>query len=153
MATTTPFPTPAGPFTADPTETSATDVLPVTPSGLTLDALALLDHNTHAKTIRPEFALRGSYLAFGDGDEMRLLPLDEQITHIGHGADTQVRLEEHHISRDHAILVRHGRGFRLLDNRSANGTFLNGRRVIATNVSDGDVIRVGPVAMRFFEVR
>jgi pSer/pThr/pTyr-binding forkhead associated (FHA) protein len=64
-----------------------------------------------------------------------------------------VRIDQHHVSRDHAILVRHGRYFRLLDNRSANGTFLNGRRVVATNVADGDAIRVGPVAMRFFEVR
>jgi FHA domain-containing protein len=151
MATTTRFPLPAGPFTADPIDD--TDALPSAPSDVTLDALAQLDHATYARTIRPGLALRGSYLAFGDESEMRLLHLAEQITHIGRGADAQVRLEEHHVSRDHAILVRHGRFFRLLDNRSDNGTFLNGRRVVATNVSDGDVIRVGAVAMRFFEVR
>jgi len=154
MATTTPFPPPAGPFTADPiSDAGATDALASAPSEATLDALALLDHSTHARTIRPRLALRGSYLAFGDGDEMRLIPLDDQITHIGRGADAQVRLEEHHVSRDHAILVRHGSFFRLLDNRSANGTFLNDRRIVATNLTDGDVIRVGPMVMRYLEVR
>jgi pSer/pThr/pTyr-binding forkhead associated (FHA) protein len=155
MATTTRFPQPAGPFTADPitTDPGSTDALASAPGDVALDALALIDHTTRARTIRPELALRGSYLAFGDGNEMRLLPLDQRITHIGRGGDAQVRLEEHHVSRDHAILVRHGHYFRLLDNRSANGTFLNGRRIVATNVSDGDVIRVGPLMMRFFELR
>jgi pSer/pThr/pTyr-binding forkhead associated (FHA) protein len=154
MATTTRFPQPAGPFSADPvSDRQATHPIDSELPEVISDALGLLDHQTHARTIRPEFALRGSYLGFEDRDEIRLLALDDQVTHIGRGADAHVRIDQHHVSRDHAILVRHGRYFRLLDNRSANGTFLNGRRVVATNVADGDVIRVGPVAMRFFEVR
>jgi hypothetical protein len=153
MATTTPFPAPAGPFTADSTShAGATVALASAPSDVVPDALALLDQGTLARTIRPELALRGSYLAFGDTDQIRLLPLDQQITHIGRGADAQIRIEDHHVSRDHAILVRHGGVFRVLDNRSANGTFLNGRRIVATNLADGDVLGVGPVVMRYFEV-
>jgi hypothetical protein len=153
MATTTPFPTPAGPFTADPVDRSETKALESPAPEETLDALPLLDHQTRTRTIPLDFALRGSYLAFEGDEEIRLLPLDDQITHIGRGSEARVRIDQHHVSRDHAILVRHGRHHRLLDNRSANGTFLNGRRVVATNLSDGDVIRLGPVAMRYFEVR
>jgi pSer/pThr/pTyr-binding forkhead associated (FHA) protein len=48
--------------------------------------------------------------------------------------------------------VRNGHNTRLLDNRSANGTYVNGRQIIATNIADGDVIRIGPVAMTYVQV-
>ena len=83
---------------------------------------------------------------------MRLLRLDQNIIHIGRGGNADIRFEQHHVSRDHAILVRHGRHFRVLDNRSSNGTFVNGRRIVATNVSAGDMISVGPVAMQLIEI-
>jgi pSer/pThr/pTyr-binding forkhead associated (FHA) protein len=57
------------------------------------------------------------------------------------------------VTRTHAIIARHGRQARLLDNRSANGTFLNGRRIVATVLNDGDVIRVGPAVMQYLEIR
>jgi pSer/pThr/pTyr-binding forkhead associated (FHA) protein len=42
---------------------------------------------------------------------------------------------------------------RVLDNRSTAGTYVNGRRVIATNIQNGDVIRIGPVVMQYVEIR
>src|SRR5436190_1235040 len=126
MATTTSFPKPAGPFTADRVNTAATKALESPAAEATFDPLPLLDHHTLIRTIPLDLALRGSYLAFEGGDEVRLLRLDDQITHIGRGTEAQVRIDQHHVSRDHAILVRHSRYFRLLDNRSANGTFVNG---------------------------
>jgi len=152
MTTQTPFPTPAGPYSADEPYEQTTDSLEPLAAELTLDALPLLDQRTRARTIPPRHALRGTYLALQTGEDTRLLRLDHQIVHIGRGPDADVRVEEHHVSRDHAILVRHGRFFRLLDNRSANGTFVNDRRIVATNITDGDMIRVGPVVMQFLEI-
>jgi pSer/pThr/pTyr-binding forkhead associated (FHA) protein len=117
-----------------------------------LDALPLLDHRQRAKTIPPELALRGAYLELREGRDTRLLRLDKDITHLGRGSKADIRFDEHRVSRDHAILVRHGRYFRLLDNRSANGTFVNGRHIVATNIADGDVIELGPVRLGFFEL-
>ena len=77
---------------------------------------------------------------------------ESKITHIGRGLAAHVRFEDQRVSRDHAIIVRHGRFARLLDNRSANGTFVNGRRVVVTNLQDGDVIRVGPIAVQYVEL-
>jgi pSer/pThr/pTyr-binding forkhead associated (FHA) protein len=111
--------------------------------------LPLLDHRERRRTVAPGLAPRGHYLALEDGDITRLLRLEDNITHVGRGTDTQVRLDEHRVSRSHAVLVRHGRYCRLLDNRSSNGTFVNGRQITATNLEDGDVIRVGPVAMQY----
>jgi len=55
-------------------------------------------------------------------------------------------------SRSHAIIVRHGRFARLLDNRSANGTYLNDRRIVATNIRNGDMITIASLVMQYVEV-
>ncbi|MGB0092697.1 MAG: FHA domain-containing protein [Solirubrobacteraceae bacterium] len=117
------------------------------------DSFALLDHRTRSRAVTPRLAPRGPYLQFRDGEDTWLLPLEEKITHIGRGLSSEVRLEDQRVSRSHAIVVRHGRYARVLDNRSSHGTFLNGRRIVATNIGDGDVISVGPVTMQFVELR
>jgi hypothetical protein len=151
MTTQTPHPTPVGPFTAR-VDAAVTEPLEPAAAELVLDSLPLLDHRTRERTIDPRHALRGAYLAFANGGETRLLPLDRDIIHIGRGPAADIRIDQHHVSRDHAIFVRHGRHLRLLDNRSSNGTFVNGRRIVATNVSDGDLIEIGPVMLRCVEV-
>ena len=40
----------------------------------------------------------------------------------------------------------------MLDDRSSNGTFVNGRAVTVAHLSDGDVLRFGRVAMRYVEI-
>lgn len=152
MSIQTPFPNPVGPFTLEPS-TDGTEQLEPAAAALELDALPLLDHQQRRRTIAPQHALRGPHLALQDGGQTRLLRLDQDITHLGRGSAAHVRLDEHRVSRDHAILVRHGRYVRLLDNRSANGTYVNGRRIVATNIRSGDVIEVGPVRLQFVEVQ
>jgi hypothetical protein len=151
MTTQTAFPTPVGPFGLE-RPAASTDSLPPVGAEPELDALPLIDSRLHLQTIPPEHAIRGEYLALHNGEETRLLALHHDITHIGRGSFAEVQLQDHRVSRDHAILVRHGRHFRLLDNRSANGTFVNGRLVVATNLSTGDVIEIGPVRLEFVEV-
>ena len=141
--------TPAQPFT---TIDEATQALAPRTAEDTLDALPLLDARLLAKTIAPELAGRGHYLCLDDGAETRLLRLDEDITHLGRGTSSDVRFDDHRVSVDHAILVRYGGHLRLLDNRSLNGTFVNGRRISATNVSSGDVVELGPVRMHLLQV-
>ena len=117
-----------------------------------LDALPLLDHRTRQRAISRRLAPFGHYLAFADDGEERPVPIEAKVTHVGRGLTSHVRIEEQRVSRSHAILVRHGHTPRLLDNRSANGTFVNGRRIVATNIADGDVIRIGPVVMTYLQV-
>ncbi len=78
---------------------------------------------------------RGHYLALDDSEEPRLVPLPDKISHFGD-----------------AVIVRHGRHARVLDNHSTSGTFLNGRRIVATNVIDGDVISVGDQNVRYIVI-
>jgi hypothetical protein len=151
MSTETTIPTPVGPFGLD-TRTESTEALEPAGAEANLDALPLLDHRLRGRVMPPQLALRGAYLALDDGEETWLLRIEQDITHIGRGSAAEIRFDDHRVSRDHAILVRHGRYFRLLDNRSANGTFVNGRQVIATNIAGGDLIELGPVRLRLVEV-
>jgi pSer/pThr/pTyr-binding forkhead associated (FHA) protein len=114
-----------------------------------VDSYPLLDHRARRRAIARGLAPAGQYLAFGD----HLVLLESRITHLGRSGACEIRFEDQRVSRDHAILCRLGRRVRVLDNRSANGTFVNGRRIVATNLSDGDVIRLGPLAMQYVEVR
>ena len=138
---------------AAPVDGRPTEPLEPAAAEVRLEALPLLDHRSRERTIAPHLALRGHYLEVGDGADTRLLHIDRDVTHIGRGSGSDIRLDEHRVSRDHAIMVRHGRYFRLLDNRSSNGTYVNGRRIVATNISSGDVIAIGPVRVRYVEIQ
>jgi hypothetical protein len=141
-----------GAATAAPPEKHKTAPLQAPDTEPILDSLALLEHRTRSRAIPRRRAPFGHYLAFGhDGDEW-FVPIDARVTHVGRGLTADVRIEEQRVSRTHAILVRHGHHTRVLDNRSANGTFVNGRRIVVTNVTDGDVIRIGAVVMTYRQV-
>jgi FHA domain len=122
------------------------------PDEAILDSLPLLDHRARARAISARLAPAGRYLALHDGGETRLIRLESNITHLGRGLTADLRFEDQRVSRTHAIIVRHGRFSRVLDNRSASGTYVNGRRVFAGNIDNGDVIRIGPVVMQYVEV-
>ncbi len=117
-----------------------------------VDAFALLDHRTREHLIGVAGAPAGRYLSVERGGETLLLPLSRPITHIGRGLIADLRLEDSHVSRRHAILALRGEGARVLDDRSANGTFVNGRRVTVSYLSDGDVLRFGRAVLRYVEI-
>jgi len=153
-------PTPAPPVSRQPTiappeaapDKRKTAPLRAPDTEPVLDSFALLEHRTRSRAIPRRLAPFGHYLAFAQDGAEWLVPIDARVTHIGRGLTADVRLEEQRVSRTHAILVRQGHHTRLLDNRSANGTFVNGRRIVATNVTDGDVIRIGAVVMTYLQV-
>jgi hypothetical protein len=78
----------------------------------------------------------------------KLFPLNP-ITIIGRSTECDVPLNDTFLSAEHARLERHERGWVLEDLHSTNGTYLNGFEVrAATDVHDGDVIRVGRVELK-----
>ena len=94
----------------------------------------------------------GHYMQVQAPGERRLVRLDAGVTHIGRGLSADLRLDENSVSRRHAIVVQDAQGVRILDDRSSNGTFVNGRRIEQVDLSDGDVIVLGRVALRYLEV-
>jgi pSer/pThr/pTyr-binding forkhead associated (FHA) protein len=94
----------------------------------------------------------GLYLAFRDGDDLRVLPLTREWTRIGRSLAADVRFDDPTVSRRHALIVRQPDGVRVLDDRSLNGVFVNGERVEWSVLADGDEIVVGRHVLRFLDV-
>jgi hypothetical protein len=118
------------------------------------DAFELLDHRSRARAIPRRQALPGHYLGLVDDDgETWLIPINDRVMHVGRANGAALRFEDARISRRHAIVVRYGRQVRVLDDRSAAGTFVNGARVVATTLEDRDVVRLGPVSFTYTIVR
>jgi pSer/pThr/pTyr-binding forkhead associated (FHA) protein len=85
------------------------------------------------------------------GEEAFALRAD--VTHVGRGITADVRLDDHTVSARHAILVVRTEKLRLLDDRSTNGTFVNGRRVDEAELHDGDVVVLGRVVLTYRDLR
>jgi hypothetical protein len=94
----------------------------------------------------------GQYLAFRDGEEVRVTPLTREWTRIGRSLAADVRFDDPTVSRRHALIVRQADGVRVLDDRSLNGVFVNGERVEWSVLADGDEIVVGRHVLRFVDV-
>ncbi len=71
---------------------------------------------------------------------------------IGRATDNDIVIPDVLASRHHATLVPSATGpgtAEILDNRSINGTFVNGQRVDATTLHNGDVVTIGNVDLVF----
>jgi pSer/pThr/pTyr-binding forkhead associated (FHA) protein len=90
------------------------------------------------------------------GDDVWLLdrwgrphPVADQ-TLVGRRADLDIHCAS--ISRKHAVIERHHGAWTVLDLKSRNGTFVNGRRVkSATTLQSGDRVRFGAARFLFLE--
>jgi pSer/pThr/pTyr-binding forkhead associated (FHA) protein len=116
------------------------------------EAPAVLGHSMRRESLAFARPAPGRYIAVEEGELMRLVPLHGAVTHIGRGFSADLRLEDQSISRRHAVVVERSGGARILDDRSANGTFVNGRRVAEAALHDRDVIRLGRVVLVYVDI-
>ncbi len=117
-----------------------------------VDPISCLDERTLSQASETETPGPGRYLEVQGAGRTLLIPVASDVIHIGRGLSADLRLDESSVSRRHAILVPRVSGARVLDDRSSNGTFVNGRRVQQADLSDGDVIVVGRVVLRYLEL-
>jgi ABC-type multidrug transport system ATPase subunit len=68
---------------------------------------------------------------------------------IGRANDNDIVIPEVLASRHHATLIPTPNGTEIHDNRSINGTFVNGARVEAAVLHDGDVVTIGNIDLIF----
>jgi pSer/pThr/pTyr-binding forkhead associated (FHA) protein len=125
-----------------------------TMEGLTerVDPVVCLDERVRRQATSVHPAAPGRYIEVQGTDETLLIALSEGVTHIGRGLAADLHLDESSVSRRHAILVHRRNGMRVLDDRSSNGTFVNGRRVVQADLQNGDVLVLGRVVLRYLEV-
>jgi pSer/pThr/pTyr-binding forkhead associated (FHA) protein len=117
-----------------------------------VDPISCLDERTLSQASETGTPDPGRYLEVQGAGRKLLIPIGTDVIHIGRGLSADLRLDESSVSRRHAILVPRVSGARVLDDRSSNGTFVNGRRVQQADLSDGDVIVVGRVVLRYLEI-
>ncbi len=68
---------------------------------------------------------------------------------IGRQEDVAIYLDSLAVSRQHARVERHGGEYFIEDVGSSNGTFLNGKRLVApTLLTEKDVLQIGPYVLR-----
>jgi len=109
---------------------------------------AVLDHHAPPywlEEARQSLARPGAHLAWRDDDErIQTFAIERAWTRIGRSETADVCLDDPTVSRRHAmIVVKPGRGLRVLDDRSLNGIFVNGRPVELRALADGDELAVG----------
>ncbi|MGI9097146.1 MAG: FHA domain-containing protein [Solirubrobacteraceae bacterium] len=88
-----------------------------------------------------------------DDDAGDAFALQGDVTHVGRGMAADMRLDDHTVSARHAIIVARAAGLRILDDRSTNGTVVNGRRVDEAELHDGDVVVLGRVVLTYRDLR
>jgi serine/threonine protein kinase len=82
-------------------------------------------------------------------DQGRAFPLEDgQTLVIGRGQNTATQLKDLQVSRVHCELQMAGGKFRLLDNGSAAGTLVNGKKINEQDVHPGDVIQIGTTQLK-----
>jgi len=68
---------------------------------------------------------------------------------LGRGADCDIRINDHSVSRRHARIQPDADGYYVVDLQSTNGTFVNDAPISFSKLNDGDYLRVGNCIYRF----
>jgi pSer/pThr/pTyr-binding forkhead associated (FHA) protein len=133
---------------------SANTLLSPTAEGITerFDPIECLDERSRHRAALADPQEPGRYLEVQGPGRALTIPVDSEVLRIGRGLAADLRLDETSVSRRHAILAPRPTGARILDDRSSNGTYVNGRRVQQADLRSGDVIVIGRVVLRYLEV-
>jgi len=77
-------------------------------------------------------------------------PLKKQKISIGRSADNDISIHDPFSSGHHALIYPSETGYAVRDNKSKNGTFLNGNKVLSeTELNKGDEILIGSTRIIF----
>ncbi|WP_372439946.1 FHA domain-containing protein [Microbacterium stercoris] len=76
--------------------------------------------------------------------------LDTDVTTAGRHPEADIFLDDVTVSRRHAEITRHRTSFEIVDQRSLNGTYVNGERVDRAELRNGAEVRIGKFRLHFF---
>jgi len=76
-------------------------------------------------------------------------PLEKATIVVGRDASCDIHIDNLGISRAHCQFIKRGNAFILQDMNSANGTYVNGRRIGEHYLNDGDDILIGKFTLKF----
>jgi pSer/pThr/pTyr-binding forkhead associated (FHA) protein len=122
--------------------------LPVTPAA---PAPERAERPAWVEEARSALEMPGKYLAYEESGRKIVVPVAREWTRIGRSLAADVRFDDATVSRRHALIVAQADGVRVLDDRSLNGVYVNGRRVEWSPLGDGDEIVVGRHTIYFLD--
>ena len=82
-------------------------------------------------------------LSYLDANGHHSVDLDRDSTSIGRSPGQDVVLSDPCVSRQHALIVREGDSYLVIDQNSTHGTFLNSVRIIRSALKFGDLLQMG----------
>jgi hypothetical protein len=124
--------------------------LVVPEEGEQTEAFAIGDLGDSFDTL-DDLGLQGGVLVVrsGGGRSGETFALTESPTVIGRSPECGIFLDDVTVSRKHAVFAQEGDRWRLEDQGSLNGTFVNRERVDAAVLSDGDEIQIGKYRLTY----
>jgi pSer/pThr/pTyr-binding forkhead associated (FHA) protein len=93
----------------------------------------------------------GKYLAYEESGRHVVVAISREWTRIGRSMAADLRFDDATVSRRHALVVNQPEGVRVLDDRSLNGIYVNGRRVEWSPLADGDEVSIGRHTLFFMD--
>lgn len=94
-------------------------------------------------------AAAASLYVLSGPDQGRRIPLGARQVRIGRLRDNDIPIEAPLVSRQHAIIVCQNGVWRLSDNESTNGTWVNGQRITEHTLQANDHIGIGASVLVF----
>ncbi|MGE5343342.1 MAG: adenylate/guanylate cyclase domain-containing protein [Candidatus Omnitrophota bacterium] len=82
-------------------------------------------------------------------DEVKTFLLNKDSLSIGKLSGNDLHLNDNSVSRNHCKFLRVKDGYKLMDQGSTNGTFVNGKRVSDAKLEIGDKITIGRTTLFF----
>ncbi|WP_308491213.1 FHA domain-containing protein [Microbacterium terrisoli] len=76
--------------------------------------------------------------------------LDTDVMTVGRHPEADIFFDDVTVSRRHAEITRDGKRFEIVDQRSLNGTYVNGERVDRAALANGAEVRIGKFRLNFF---
>lgn len=76
--------------------------------------------------------------------------IDADVTSVGRHPEADIFFDDVTVSRRHAEITRSGKAFEIVDQRSLNGTYVNGDRVDRSPLVNGAEVRIGKFRLTFF---
>ncbi len=82
-------------------------------------------------------------------DELKVYFLNKEIVSVGKFASNDLVLKDNAISRKHFVFEKNYEGYKIVDQKSTNGIFVNGKRIVERQLQMGDDISVGRTHLKF----
>jgi pSer/pThr/pTyr-binding forkhead associated (FHA) protein/tetratricopeptide (TPR) repeat protein len=112
------------------------------------DLLEIVDDDAKTRISSPD-KVKGKLTFQAEAANVTELEIGDDPITIGRGKECEVVLNTKKASRKHAMIRRVGARFVIQDLESANGTFVNGRKIREADLSGDDAIRIGNIEFSF----